>query len=117
MRLAKILVLALGIACMNMLCVTLVQAQSTAGSSQQISAIKSSDKNIEYKYERWWSDADEAALERGDYSSILSRFDFIHTAFPRNGEAQENHFNNFYLGNGQIGMIVDPFGAHGRADQ
>ena len=76
-----------------------------------VSAPMDLNSDIEYNYERWWSDADEAALERGDYSSVLSRFDFIHTSFPRDGEAQKNHFNNFYLGNGQIGMMIDPFGA------
>lgn len=61
-------------------------------------------------YKPWWTAADLAAVEKGDKSSLLSRFDFVHAYGPKTQDLTKS-FNPFYLGNGSLGMYVDPFGA------
>lgn len=68
------------------------------------------DKGFSYDYTKWYSDKDVEDLEDGKYDSFLSQFDFIHDRIV-NGENKDWSWNGFFLGNGQVGMIVDYLGS------
>jgi hypothetical protein len=63
-----------------------------------------------YETGKWWTDKELEDCQKGDMSGLLSRFDVIHNGYPKETRLQ-NRYNNFYIGNGQLGMIVDPLGA------
>jgi len=59
---------------------------------------------------KWWSDTDAQKMDKGDLSSILSQFDMFHHDFLKETDLQFR-YNNYYVGNGQLGMFVDALGA------
>lgn len=67
------------------------------------------DNNYTYDYTDWYDAGTIAALERGEYGTFLSQFDYIHDTIPT-GQNKDWSWNGFYLGNGQVGMIVDYLG-------
>lgn len=68
------------------------------------------DKGFSYDYTKWYSDKGVEDLEDGKYDSFLSQFDFIHDRIV-NGENKDWSQDGFFLGNGQVGMIVDYLGS------
>ncbi|GET28873.1 glycoside hydrolase family 95-like protein [Prolixibacter sp. SD074] len=49
-------------------------------------------------------------MDKGDLSGILNQFDMYHNGFLKETSLQ-NRYNNYYVGNGQLGMFVDALGA------
>ena len=65
---------------------------------------------LSFETKKWWTNKDIENLHKGDMSSILHQFDLYHKGYLKETELQ-NRYNNFYLGNGQLGMFVDALGA------
>ena len=68
------------------------------------------DSALSFNTNKWWTIKDIDNLNKGDMSSILHQFDLYHKGYLKETELQ-NQYNNFYLGNGQLGMFVDALGA------
>lgn len=68
------------------------------------------DMDYSYDYTDWYTDEMVADLEKGKYGTFLSQFDFVHDTIPT-GQNKDWLWNGFYLGNGQVGMIVDYLGS------
>jgi hypothetical protein len=77
-----------------------------------LSAFSQNQTKSGFSYEtgKWWTDKELEDCQKGDLSGILRQFDVLHEGYPKETRLQ-NRYNNFYIGNGQIGMIVDPLGA------
>lgn len=65
---------------------------------------------VTYNYSKWWTRQQEDSMNAGDYSEVLEQFNFEHKDFPNDYNFFDK-FINFYTGNGQIGMLIDMFGA------
>jgi len=80
--------------------------------SLEIKAQHQQKNNSEFSYDNslWYNTSTVKHLNNGDYTEFLSEFDFVHDSIPKNLN-QDYEFSGFYLGNGQLGMIVDPFGS------
>lgn len=79
---------------------------STSTTSAQILP----DSALSFETNKWWTDSDIQNMEKGDLSSILNQFDMYHYGFLNETNLQ-NRYNNYYVGNGQLGMFVDALGA------
>jgi hypothetical protein len=68
------------------------------------------DSAFSFDTGKWWTDTDVQKMDKGDLSSILSQFDMFHNGFLKETNMQKR-YNNYYVGNGQLGMFIDALGA------
>ncbi len=68
------------------------------------------DSALNFETGKWWTDTDVEKMKLGDLSGVLNQFDMIHTGFLRETDLFRK-YNNYYLGNGRLGMFVDALGA------
>jgi len=61
---------------------------------------------------RWDSREARARINKGDYGGFLKRFNFIHRDFPMRLFPMMKRWFPFYMGNGDLGMLLDPLGAN-----
>lgn len=97
----------------TLLCFTVVSlliSISFAGAKEPSYERLPVDMDYSYDYTDWYTDEMVSDLEKGEYGTFLSQFDFVHDTIPT-GQNKDWSWNGFYLGNGQVGMIVDYLGS------
>lgn len=68
------------------------------------------DSALSFEVKQWWTDSDVQNINKGNLSGILNQFDMYHNGFLKETSLQKR-YNNYYVGNGQLGMFVDALGA------
>jgi len=51
-------------------------------------------------------------ISKGDYAGFLKRFNFVHHDFPMRLFPRAKRWFPFYIGNGDLGMLLDPLGSN-----
>ncbi|MCG2660953.1 MAG: hypothetical protein L6437_12000 [Kiritimatiellae bacterium] len=79
---------------------------------KEISGGAPMNKNRMAGIKRWDSKAARTKINKGDYADFLKRFNFVHGEFPLASFPKERQWFPFYIGNGDLGMLLDPLGTN-----